>query len=139
MTTVIVYHSVFHATEQYARWLGEALGVEARPMRSKGDLSPFDRIIVMSGTYAGGMPLVKFLTKHWPELSGKQVVVVAVGAAPPDDPQSLLSYERIPAEIRAKITYFKIRGATPFANKAKRAAEVRREQLDAVIRYLSGT
>lgn len=136
MPTIILYHSVFHTTEQYARWLGEALGAEVRGMGRMGDLAPFDRVIVMSGTYASGMPLVKFLIKHWPVLQAKDVVVVAVGAAPPDDPQSKASYDRIPEEIRACITYFKIRGATPFAGKAKRAEEIRRENLDEVIAAL---
>lgn len=136
MTTAIVYHSVFHATERYARWLGEALGAEVLPMRKAKDLDRFDRIIVMSGTYASGMPLVGFLKKHWPRLRQKQVVAIAVGAAPADDPASKISYEHLPAEIREHITYAKIRGATPFAKKEQWQQEITRANLDEVLQLL---
>jgi len=138
MTTAIIYHSVFHTTEQYARWLAEALGAELLPMRKADNPARFDRVVIMSGTYAGGMPLVNYMTKQWPVLQGKVVVVVAVGAAPPDDPMSQASYEKIPAEIRAQITYFKIHGARPFSNKEQLTTQITKEHLDEVLQYLRG-
>lgn len=136
MRTAVIYKSVFHSTAQYARWLAEALGAELLPMNKAKDIARFDRVVIMSGTYAGGMPLVGYLKKHWPQLQGKEVVVVAVGAAPVDDPASRLSYEKIPPEIREQITYFKIRGATPFAKAAQREQEIRREHLTPVLQHL---
>ena len=138
MKTAIIYHSVFHATEQYAKWLAEALAAELLPMKKAKDLSPFNRLIIMSGTYAGGMPLVGFLKKNWSKMQHKKVIVIAVGAAPEDDPMSKASYDKIPDEIKAKITYFKIRGATPFANKEKREQEITKDNLDKVLGYLQG-
>ena len=139
MSTLIIFKSVFHATEQYARWLGEELGVEVLAMKRVKDLSQYSRLIIMSGTYAGSMPLTAFLKKHWQALQGKELIAVAVGAAPPDDPMSTQSYERIPAEIRAGIHFMKIPGATPFANKEKRASEVLRTHLNPVLDYLRQT
>lgn len=136
MNSIIIYRSVFHSTEQYAIWLAEEISATAVTMKNFPELADYQRIIIMSGTYAGSMPLVKFLTKNWELLAAKEVVVIAVGAAPPDDPMSKQSYARIPEEIREKIQYFKITGATPFANAEKRTREIIRENLDSVLDYL---
>ena len=40
MSTAIIYHSVFHTTEQYAKWLAEAIGAELAPMRKAKDKEP---------------------------------------------------------------------------------------------------
>lgn len=69
-----------------------------------------DNIIIMSGTYASQMPLVKVLQVNWNKLKDKNVIVIAVGAATADDQQSKISYERIPVEIRQNITFFKLPG-----------------------------
>ncbi|HAH86926.1 MAG TPA: flavodoxin, partial [Armatimonadetes bacterium] len=57
MKTAVIYHSFFHTTEQYAKWIAEEIGAETIPMRKAKNLSGFDRLIIMSGTYAGWMPL----------------------------------------------------------------------------------
>ena len=136
MNSIIIYKSVFHSTEQYARWLAEELATKAVSMKKLPELTEYQRIIIMSGTYAGSMPLVKFVTKNWQKLADKEVILIAVGAAPPDDPMSVQSYQRIPAEIRDQVQYFKISGATPFAKAEKRAQEIVPENLNKVLDYL---
>jgi menaquinone-dependent protoporphyrinogen IX oxidase len=119
LKTIIFYNSKLGSTKKYAKWLGETVKGEVKGFRqySKKSVETAETVVVMSGTYAGQMPLVKFLRKHWKDIASKKVVVVAVGAAPADDPASKKSYELIPAEIRKAIKYFKLPGRLFSINK----------------------
>ena len=97
------------------------------------ELKGYDSVIVMSGTYAAGMPLIDFLKSKWEVIKDKNVVVVAVGIAPENVPYSQRSYEKIPAYIRERIKYFKIPGKMGFI---KTAGEVKKENLDRIIEYI---
>jgi menaquinone-dependent protoporphyrinogen IX oxidase len=109
---LIIYRSFLGATEQYAGWLSEELGCDRLIFKKVTDdvLDKYDSVVVMSGTYAGRMPLVGFLKKHWSELKDKHVFVAAVGAVLPESRASELSYLSIPDEIRKNIWYIKIPG-----------------------------
>lgn len=140
MKTLICYKTKGGATQKYAQWLSE---------QTKGDLRKFDeikkdsfngyeRIIVSSGTYAGLMPLNRFIKKNWKNIQEKEVVVVAVGAAPADDKWSLWSYNRIPEKIRTKIKYFKVMGEDPEnARPANYKSKVKKENLKPVFEVLN--
>ena len=138
MKKVILYKSIFGSTKQYAHWLAEELESEFYKFSqlSDAELKEYDQIIVMSATYAGWMPLTGFLQKKWSILKDKEVFVIAVGGVPADDPASKLSYEKIPEEIRKKIKYAKIPGATPFAKAGKREQEIKKENLTKVLAEL---
>ena len=112
MKTLVVFRSILGTSRQYAEWLAQRLECELIPFGQVKDrqLEAVDKVIVVSGTYAGWMPLVGFLKKHWQSLRDKKVVVVAVGLAPPDDEWSIRSYNKIPQEIRQHIEYFKLPG-----------------------------
>ncbi|VVB75069.1 Flavodoxin domain protein [Candidatus Tiddalikarchaeum anstoanum] len=131
--TLIVYKSFLGSTRKYAKWLTDELKSDIVDMWSVRleKLKEYDTIIVMSGTYANWMPLTGFLTKNWPTIQDKKVIVVAVGAAPENDPYSKSSYNKIPEHIRNKIKYFKIYGK--FGNQGK---EVEKDALNRIIRYL---
>ncbi len=139
MKTLICFKSKHGTTEQYMEWLAEELDADLKSFDeiARGyDFSGYDMIVVSSGTYAGFMPLTKFLKRHWDALSSKKVIVVAVGAAPADDPWSLKSYNRIPEHIREHIQYTKILGEPAGAAKTNQSADyenpVKLENLDAV-------
>lgn len=112
MKIAVVYKSLLGSTKKYATWMAEECKADIFKfgMVDEATLEKYDIVIVMSGTYAAQMPLIGFLKKHWSVLQNKKVVVVAVGIAPADDPQSLASYELIPAEIQDGIHYFKVPG-----------------------------
>lgn len=86
------------------------------------NINAADNIVIMSGTYAGQMPLIKTLVNNWNSLKDKNVIVIAVGAAAASDKQSEMSYELIPTEIRKNIEYFKLPGQTlnPVKNCVKK-------------------
>ncbi|MFA6198318.1 MAG: flavodoxin domain-containing protein [Patescibacteria group bacterium] len=111
-SVLIVYRSFLGATKKYAQWLAEDLACRSigyRQLRAEM-IAQSDVVVVMSGTYAGKMPLVGFLKKYWPALKYKRVFIVAVGVVPPDSPASEASYRSIPAEIRERVWYIKIPG-----------------------------
>lgn len=112
MKTIIYYQSLLGSTKKYARWLGEELNSVTYTFSefSRERIAGCENVVVMSGTYAGGMPLVGFLRNHWEDLKTKKVFVIAVGVIPADSPESIKSYDSIPEYIRNNIIYFKIPG-----------------------------
>jgi hypothetical protein len=92
----------------------------------------YDLIIVCSPTYIGQIRLLGYLKKRWSVLQGKRVILIAVGMAPPESPDSRESYESIPEEIRNRIRYFKLPGKIGPAGRAK----VKQENLQPVLEYI---
>ncbi len=133
MRTVIIYSSMLGTTRKYAMWLREALEADLSKANA-GRRSPldYDLIIVCSPTYMGQIKLLGYLKKRWTILQGKRVIMLAVGMAPPESPDSRRSYEKIPEEIRNKIKYFKLPGKIGPAGKAR----VRQENLQPVLEYI---
>jgi len=112
MNTVILYKSVLGSTKKYAEWLAKGIKADLYKFNdiTREELEQYDLVIVASGTYAAHMPLVNFIKKYWTILNDKKVIVLAVGMAPADDPQTKKAYESIPEGIRKRITYFKLPG-----------------------------
>jgi len=133
MRTVVIYSSVLGTTKRYAMWLREALEADiSKANAGQRSAQDYDLIIVCSPTYMGQIRLLGYLKKRWSVIQGKRVVLIAVGMAPPESPDSRKSYERIPEEIRNKIKYFKLPGKIGPAGKAK----VRQENLQPVLEYI---
>ena len=112
MKTAIVYYSFLGSTKHYAHWLSNKIKADLYRMKEiyGKKLENYDQFIIMSGTYAGQMPINKYLQKNWEYLKDSNVIAIAVGAAPLDDEQIKLSFELIPESIRSKIKFFKLPG-----------------------------
>lgn len=84
---IILYQSKYGATEKYAKWLQEKTGFALMETKkaSLADVQGYDTIILGGGVYAGGIAGLNFLKKHMEKLTGKQVLVFAVGASPYDE------------------------------------------------------
>jgi len=139
MKKLILYKSVLGSTKQYAEWLKESIGADLFKFDqiNDNDLSSYDQVVVMSGTYAGSMPLTGFLVKKWDILKNKDVYAIGIGCSPEGTDISKVAYEKIPSEIREAIEYFKIIGAPPFVNAQKKAEILKRGCLDQVIKSIS--
>ena len=132
-SVLIVYRSLLGATKQYAQWLAEDLGCQSigyRKLRTEM-LERSEAFVVMSGTYAGKMPLVGFLKRRWPILQHKRVFIVAVGAIPPESPASEASYHSIPANIRERVWYIKIPGK--LARGVKNGWTMKRDNIQRIV------
>jgi len=133
MRTVIIYNSLLGTTKKYATWLREALEADmSKANAGRASALNYDLIIICSPTYIGQIRLLGYLKKRWSVLQGRRVILIAVGMAPPESPDSRESYESIPEEIRNKIRYFKLPGKIGPAGKAK----VKQENLQPVLEYI---
>ena len=133
MRTVIIYNSLLGTTKRYAMWLREALEADmSKANAGRASALNYDLIIICSPTYIGQIRLLGYLKKRWSVLQGKSVILIAVGMAPPESPDSRESYESIPEEIRNRIRYFKLPGKIGPAGKAK----VKQENLQPVLEYI---
>ncbi len=133
MRTVIVYGSTLGTTKQYAIWLREALEADlARASATRRRIEDYDLVIVCSPTYMGQIRLKGYLKNRWAALKDKTVILVVVGLASQEHPDSRKGYERIPAEIRSRIKYFKMPGKIGPINRSK----VRQENLQPILEYI---
>lgn len=134
MKTAIIYKSFLGTTKKYAQWLGEELGANVFGFGQikKEELGEYDIIVISSGTYASWMPLVSYVKKVWGYIKDKKVVIVAVGAAPPDVEWSIRSYKKIPQNIREKVKYFKL---SP-KSVEKTAGIAKKENINPVVKYI---
>jgi hypothetical protein len=133
MRTVIVYSSILGTTKKYAMWLREALEADlSRANAGRVSALNYDLIIVCSPTYMGQIRLLGYLKKRWKVLHGTWVILIAVGMAPPESPDSRRSFEKIPEEIRSRIRYFKLPGKIGPSGKAA----VKQENLQPVLEYI---
>lgn len=133
MRTVIIYSSILGTTKRYAMWLREALEADISKANSgRRSALDYDLIIVCSPTYMGQIRLLGYLKKKWNVLQWKSIILIAVGMAPPESPDSRKSYESIPEEIRSRIRYFKLPGKIGPAGKEK----VRQDNLQPVLEYI---
>jgi hypothetical protein len=135
MKTLVVYKSYLGSSAKYAGWIAEKVNAETRVFNQAKNnyIDSFDTVVIVSGTYAGRMPLVRFLKKHWKSLKEKNVVAVAVGAAPEKDSWSIKSFESIPEDIRTNITYFKL----PSSIEKKGREALKKSNVEPVLDYLT--
>jgi len=130
----IYYKSIFGSTKKYANWLNQSVESNLHKFRdiNKNNIDKSQIVVVMSGTYAGQMPLINFLKNNWDIFKDKIVIVVAVGAIPAEDDQNKASYDLIPDEIKDKIQFFKLPGKLLNPNKDS----VKKENLLPIIKII---
>jgi flavodoxin len=63
---IVLYKSFLGTAKTYAKWLGEELNCSFKEFGEVKDdeLKDYDLVIVVSGTYAGRMPLTSFLKRN---------------------------------------------------------------------------
>ncbi len=84
---IILYKSKYGSAKKYAQWLAEATGfpcVEVGACKA-GQLADASTVILCGGVYASGIAGLDFLKKHAKALTGKKLLLLAVGASPYDE------------------------------------------------------
>ncbi len=119
MNTIVVYQSQYGSTEQYAKWIAQALNCPAEKLKnvSRQKLSGYQTVIYGGGLYASGINgFKKFLAKLDPAAQ-KTLALFMVGTT---NPQQKEIYEQvakrnIPAAWEGKFQVFALRGDQAFS------------------------
>ena len=87
---IVLYHSRYGSTEQYARWIAEETGADLADVRKRKykykELLDYDVIVYGGGIYSGGIRGVELITDHWADgLNQKKLIVFGVGIAVDDE------------------------------------------------------
>ena len=111
MKTIVVYKSKGGYTKKYAEWLAESLDCDIKENASFGDIADYDIIICGGGIYAGRINGAKLITKNLAKLSGKKLVLFAVGASV-GRPEELEEFwtKALEDTVRDRIPHFYLRG-----------------------------
>lgn len=151
MKSIVVYHSKYGSTREYAEWIGAETGAEVVALKEakRKDLAGYDAVAFGGPFYAGRLKIAEYVTRVAPGLSGKRLAFFAVTARPAGDAGIVTDYERaVPEEIRKSMRFFALPGRIRFSvmnvfergvmkmMKAKEMDRVSKEEAGELVKYL---
>ena len=109
----VVYKTKYGSTEKYANWIAQS--VEADLFKAKETkidaLLSYDTVVYCGGLYAGGILGFSLIRKNFDKLSGKRVIVVAVGATlQKEEAVKAVKGRNLPPAMLDKVPFFLLRG-----------------------------
>lgn len=111
MKTIVVYKSKYGYTKKYAEWIAETLNCDIKENAAFADIAGYDLIICGGGCYAGSINGAKLITKNLSRLSGKKLILFAVGSSSGADKDIIPFWEKnLTAEQRKVVAHFYLRG-----------------------------
>lgn len=115
MNAIVVYKSKTGYTKKYAEWIAEELGCDIKENAALSDILGYDTIICGGGIYAGSMNGAKLISKNLGKLSGKNLILFAVGAMP-DEEKDVVPFwnKQLTPEQQKSIGHFFLRGGFNF-------------------------
>lgn len=112
---LVVYKSRYGAAERYAKWIAEALGCEALPLKqvTTAVLLKYRMLIFGGGLYMGRINGVAALTRRFQELKDKTLFVFTAGLTEPEDDgyYTFLYTRNFTEKMRKQIHFFAFPGA----------------------------
>ncbi len=86
MSTIVLYKSKYGSTKQYAEWIANELGCEAKDAKGvKADeLVSYDSIVLGGGLYAEIIAGAVLITKNMEKLKDKKIAIFTTGITPLD-------------------------------------------------------
>lgn len=110
---IILYQSKYGATKKYADWLAEKTGYDCIETKKAkvSNLQKYDVIVFGGGVYASGIAGLHFLKKNISSVSGKKIVVFAVGASPYDEKAIMQIRKMHFKDVLINVPLFYCRGA----------------------------
>ena len=116
--TLVLYQTTSGYTKKYAQWISEALAADLSESKdfNASKLTDYDLIIFGGSLHAVGISGVKVIKENLPQLTGKKLVVFAVGASPPrkNIPQEVIN-KNFTAEQQKNIRFFYLRGGFDYS------------------------
>lgn len=120
MKTIVAYKSKSGYTKKYAQWIAQELNCDIKENAELSDIINYDVIIYGGGMYAGGFNGAKLITKNLNRLSGKKIVLFAVGSNPGREHEMQPFWNKVlTAEQQKKIGHFYLRGGFDFSRLTK--------------------
>lgn len=116
MKTIVVYKSKYGYTKRYAEWIAEELSCDIKENAAFSDISGYDMIICGGGCYAGTINGSKLITKNLARLSGKKLILFAVGSSSGADKDIIPFWEKnLTVEQRQAVAHFYLRGGFDYS------------------------
>lgn len=116
MKTIVVYKSKTGYTKKYAQWIAEELNCGIKENASLSDIMEYDTVIFGGGMYAGGMNGVKLIRRNLDKLSGKKLILFAVGSNPGRDEDIIPFWNRLfTEEQQENMGLFYLRGGFDYS------------------------
>ena len=116
MKTIVAYKSKSSYTKTYAEWIAQELDCDIKENAEISDIIGYDTIIYGGGMYAGGFNGVKLITKNLDKLSGKKIVLFAVGSNPGREHEMQPFWDKVlTAKQQKNIGHFYLRGGFDFS------------------------
>ncbi|MCC8426413.1 flavodoxin domain-containing protein [Mucilaginibacter sp. UR6-11] len=114
MKGIIIYQGRYGATDQYAHWLADALGLPLLRVESAtpATLAGYDLIILGSSVYVGKLLIAKWIDQNAGLLAEKKVFLFIVCGTTSDDSiqQQQLIHNNLGRAISRSITWFFLPG-----------------------------
>lgn len=116
MKAVVIYKSKTGYTKKYAEWISEELGCDIEENAKISDILDYDMIICGGGVYAGTINGAKVITKNLGKLSGKKLILFAVGSNIDTEGNSAAFWDKnLTPEQQKSIGHFFLRGGFDFS------------------------
>lgn len=116
MKTIVAYKSKSGYTKTYAEWIAQELGCDIKENAVLSDIIGYDTIICGGGMYAGGFNGAKLITNNLDKLSGKKIVMFAVGSNPGREHEMMPFWNKVlTAGQQKSIGHFYLRGGFDFS------------------------
>ena len=116
MKAIVIYKSKTGYTQKYAEWIAEELGCDIKENASLSDIVDYDTVICGGGVYAGMVNGAKLIVKNLNRLSGKKLILFAVGASKDEEKVTAPLWNRLLTEEQQKnIACFYLRGGFDFS------------------------
>lgn len=114
MNGLIVYKSKYGATQQYAGWAGEDLGLDVYTTENlySGRLEQADFVVMGSSVYIGKMLISDWLRKNQGVLQNKKLILFVVCATPASEGQKRgeIIHASVPVSLLDRLDIFFLPG-----------------------------
>ena len=110
---VVVYQSKYGSTEKYAAWIAEDTGADLRKAKETNlaKLLEYDTVIYCGGLYAGGILGFSRMKKYFGKMTGRHLLVVAVGATSEGEKARMeMEDKNLTPEMKGSVPFFLLRG-----------------------------
>ena len=111
MTGAIFYESKYGSTAQYARWIGEATGLEVFEVADpRADPARFDFVVLASPIYFYKVMSRSWIKRNLAALLARPVILLTVSGAPAGEKLAGWIEDSLPGAFRDHAQHFALRG-----------------------------